>query len=114
LTTSFDGPEDDGKLHASLQEDTTDSNEETREENRTTSKEENTAETSKEAGKAKKGSRKADKSGRKTNKAQKAGNKGDRKVAMAVKVGNSRRGRLEFPNKPRGQPVRHRREPRQH
>jgi hypothetical protein len=30
LATSFDGPEDDGKLRASLQEDTTDSNKETR------------------------------------------------------------------------------------
>ena len=48
LATSFDGPEDDGKLRANKQEDISDPNEETREETRTTSKEETTAETSKE------------------------------------------------------------------
>jgi hypothetical protein len=76
--TSFGGPEDDGKLRGSLQEDTTNSNEETREENRTTSEEEITARTSK------KGNRKADK-------VQNAGNTGDRKVARAGKGGNDQR-----------------------
>jgi hypothetical protein len=76
--TSFGGPEDDGKLRGSLQEDTTNSNEETREENRTTSEEEITARTSK------KGNRKADK-------VQNAGNTGDRKVARAGKGGNNQR-----------------------
>ncbi len=59
LATSFDGPENDGKLHANKQEDTAGFNEVTHEESRTTSDEETTSGASKKADKTRKGSRKA-------------------------------------------------------
>ena len=74
VATSFDGPENDGKLRADKQEDTASPDEQTREESRATSEEETTAGTSEQASKDRK--------------ANKARNKGDRRVARA---GNGRR-----------------------
>jgi len=71
LATSFDGPEDDGKLRASLQEDTTTPMRRHARKTGPPLKKRPRPKPAKKADKAKKGSRKADKSGRKTNKAQK-------------------------------------------